>query len=72
MYLNINLVCIIFLKENKDCIIPREYQLKLLESAKEKNTILFLPAGSGKTYIATMLIRHLGESLTKYAYYYNL
>lgn len=30
------------------------------------NSILFLPTGSGKTYIATMLIKEMGESLIKY------
>lgn len=47
-------------------IIPREYQLELLEDVKQKNTILYLPTGSGKTYIATMLIKYMGECLTKY------
>jgi len=45
--------------------IPRDYQLQLLEDVKKANTILYLPTGSGKTYIATMLIKELGEYLNK-------
>lgn len=39
-----------------DSLIPRKYQEVLLEKCKENNTILNLPTGSGKTYIAIMLI----------------
>ncbi|XP_050430735.1 endoribonuclease dcr-1 isoform X3 [Adelges cooleyi] len=45
-------------------IIPRDYQLELLEEVKKNNTILYLPTGSGKTYIATMLIKAMGSYLT--------
>lgn len=55
-------------KETTDLIIPREYQLELLEDIKKMNTILYLPTGSGKTYIATMLIKDMGEALNKYVY----
>ncbi|XP_008488097.1 dicer-like protein 1 [Diaphorina citri] len=43
----------------------REYQTLLLEEAKTSNVILYLPTGSGKTYIAQMLIRHFGHELEK-------
>ncbi|KAF3938040.1 hypothetical protein ABW19_dt0201019 [Dactylella cylindrospora] len=36
---------------------PREYQLELFEKAKNQNTIAVLDTGSGKTLIATLLIR---------------
>ncbi|RGP80539.1 hypothetical protein FLONG3_1373 [Fusarium longipes] len=37
---------------------PYEYQLELFEMAKEKNLIVVLPTGSGKTHIAVLLLRH--------------
>ncbi|XP_026808824.1 endoribonuclease Dicer-like isoform X3 [Rhopalosiphum maidis] len=46
-------------------MVPRKYQLELLEDAKKSNIILYLPTGSGKTYIATMLIKNMGDCLTK-------
>ena len=43
---------------------PTSYQLELLEKAKEKNTIIFLETGLGKTYIGIMLIKQIfGEPL---------
>ena len=36
---------------------PKDYQKELLEKAKEKNTIIFLETGLGKTYIGIMLIK---------------
>jgi len=49
-------------------MVPRSYQLEILEDTKKSNSILYLPTGCGKTYIATMLIKQMGECLTKYAY----
>nr|UXX21448.1 endoribonuclease dicer [Calyptrophora lyra] len=40
---------------------PREYQIELLESAKEKNIIVCLGTGTGKTFISIKLIEHLAE-----------
>ena len=43
---------------------PKDYQKELLEKAKEKNTIIFLETGLGKTYIGIMLIKEIfGEPL---------
>ncbi len=36
-------------------INPREYQTSIVETAKEKNTLVILPTGIGKTLIAIML-----------------
>ncbi|CAF1053013.1 unnamed protein product [Adineta ricciae] len=38
---------------------PRSYQIEIMEQAKLKNLIVCLPTGSGKTYIAIMLIKEL-------------
>uniref|UniRef100_A0A1B6DNE2 Uncharacterized protein n=1 Tax=Clastoptera arizonana TaxID=38151 RepID=A0A1B6DNE2_9HEMI len=40
---------------------PREYQIELLELALKQNTIMYLPTGSGKTFIATLLIKELSK-----------
>jgi Fanconi anemia group M protein len=37
-------------------ITPREYQQKIFETCKEKNTLVILPTGLGKTLIALMLV----------------
>lgn len=42
-------------------IVPREYQLELLESAIEKNIIVCLGTGTGKTFISIKLIEHLAR-----------
>ncbi|MBL7147811.1 MAG: DEAD/DEAH box helicase [Nanoarchaeota archaeon] len=39
-------------------ITPREYQLNILETCKEKNTLVVLPTGSGKTLICLLLAVH--------------
>ena len=38
---------------------PRDYQTELYQKAKEKNIIAVLDTGSGKTHIATLLLRHI-------------
>lgn len=42
---------------------PRCYQVELYEHAVEKNSILVLGTGSGKTFIAMLLIKHMAEQL---------
>ncbi|CAF1306326.1 unnamed protein product [Rotaria sordida] len=46
-------------------IIPRSYQTELVEQAKNENLIVCLPTGSGKTYIAVMLIKELAQETRK-------
>jgi len=38
---------------------PRDYQTELFQRAKMENTIAVLDTGSGKTHIATLLLRHV-------------
>jgi hypothetical protein len=42
--------------QKQDDFRPRQYQEKLMNLAKKQNTIIYLPTGSGKTFIAVMLI----------------
>lgn len=38
--------------------IPRDYQIEMLNRAKKENTIVMMPTGSGKTFVAVLLIKH--------------
>ncbi len=38
---------------------PRDYQTELFQRAKSENIIAVLDTGSGKTHIATLLLRHI-------------
>lgn len=40
---------------------PRDYQTELFQRAKMQNTIAVLDTGTGKTHIATLLLRHILE-----------
>ncbi|XP_072751991.1 endoribonuclease Dicer [Anoplolepis gracilipes] len=53
------------LAPNKTEFIPRAYQIDLFEKAVQDNTILYLPTGAGKTYIAVMLLKHLSADIRK-------
>ncbi|KAF4997885.1 hypothetical protein FGRMN_3524 [Fusarium graminum] len=54
-----SLAQLIHISESRRIIAtPREYQLELFERAKEKNIIVVLPTGSGKTLISALLLRH--------------
>ena len=43
----------------------RPYQVELLERAKERNTIVCLGTGTGKTFISVMLIKELAHEVRK-------
>jgi len=47
----------------KDLIQPREYQLKIAETACNKNTLVVLPTGTGKTLISVLVA---ADRLEKY------
>ncbi|XP_069696429.1 endoribonuclease Dcr-1 [Periplaneta americana] len=44
---------------------PREYQVELLDAAKERNIIVCLGTGSGKIFIATKLIQELANAIRR-------
>lgn len=41
----------------------RGYQDELLKVCIEKNTIIYLPTGAGKTFIAIQAIKHFSKQL---------
>lgn len=52
--------------ENEDDLLkPRPYQELMKEICIKQNTIIYLPTGAGKTYIALMVIKHFGKALEK-------
>lgn len=45
-------------RDEERILVPRAYQLEILEVAKVRNTLAFLPTASGKTLISLLLIKH--------------
>lgn len=43
----------------------RGYQEEIFKKCVEKNSIIYLPTGAGKTYIAIMAIKHFAGDLQK-------
>ena len=53
------------MEEDQEDFKARPYQEELTNIAKKQNTIIYLPTGSGKTFIALMLIKELSPGLEK-------
>ncbi|XP_046388881.1 endoribonuclease Dicer-like isoform X2 [Ischnura elegans] len=51
--------------QDDNSYLARDYQVQLLSIAERENTILFLPTGSGKTFVAVMLIKAMSKDLEK-------
>jgi len=49
--------------EKLKALEARPYQYELFEKAKKENIIVYLGTGSGKTFIAVMLIKHMRSLL---------
>ena len=49
--------------EPESSMAPRSYQEELLERAKERNTIVCLGTGTGKTFISVMLIKEMAHQV---------
>jgi len=47
----------------KGKIVPRPYQLELLDAALEENTIVVLGTGTGKTFISVLLIKEMQHEI---------
>ena len=45
-------------------LTPRVYQRRVMEKAIHRNTLAFMPTGTGKTLIAVMLMKHFAQYCT--------
>lgn len=52
-------------EEDEVDLIPRNYQTELMQIAVKRNTIIFLPTGSGKTFIAVMVLKRMSAPLAR-------
>ena len=50
-------------EEQEDRFSARPYQVELLERAMQRNTIVCLGTGTGKTFISVMLIKELAHEV---------
>ncbi|XP_023246881.1 endoribonuclease Dicer [Copidosoma floridanum] len=52
---------------DKKNFTPRPYQIQLYQQASRENSIIYLPTGTGKTFIAVLLIKHMsGDVIEDY------
>ncbi len=52
-------------QSSKERLKPRRYQEEALQFAKQRNAIVFLDTGAGKTLVAILLIEHLFHTREK-------
>ena len=48
---------------NSKTYVARDYQLEAFKKANERNTIIFLETGGGKTFISVLLIKERSSAL---------
>ncbi|XP_015599757.1 endoribonuclease Dicer isoform X2 [Cephus cinctus] len=53
------------MEETDNEFVARSYQVDLYEKAVTGNTIVYLPTGSGKTFIAAMLLKKMSADIQK-------
>ncbi|XP_076668388.1 endoribonuclease Dcr-2 isoform X2 [Andrena cerasifolii] len=53
------------MEDNSDEFVARPYQIDMFEIALKQNTIIYLPTGAGKTYVAVMLIKELSADIRR-------
>lgn len=49
----------------EDDFVPRDYQRQMKNICLEKNTIIYLPTGAGKTHVALMAIKEMAKDLDR-------
>lgn len=52
-------------QKNLTKLIERPYQSNIIEVCKNRNSIVFLPTGAGKSFIAFQVIKHFSYQLEK-------
>lgn len=58
-----NLNCISQAEVDSENFISRGYQDELFKVCIQRNTIIYLPTGAGKTFIAIMAMKHFAKDL---------
>lgn len=54
--------------DDENCINTRPYQEQIIELTLKRNSIIFLPTGAGKTYIALQTIKRMSKDTEKYVF----